>query len=78
MLKKPFEAAADLFRESALIPNPTDAEEQKKLYHGLALIAEGLHRLEKRMDDLETELHDAPRRPLFRRRVRPQPAPAPA
>jgi hypothetical protein len=69
MLKKPFAAAAELFRQNE--EPGLESEQRKNVCRGLALLADGLMQLEKRIDEMDTELRENPRRPsrFFRRRI---------
>jgi hypothetical protein len=60
-MKKPLEEAADLFRENEA-QNGGANREKANLYRGLALLADGLRRLEKDMEDLESEIQEGPNR----------------
>jgi hypothetical protein len=79
-MKKPLEEAAQLFRENEAEVSTGDRE-KANLYRGLALLAEGLRRLEKDMEDLESEIQEGPNRfynragnPIKRRVRAPLPA----
>jgi hypothetical protein len=53
-MKKTFEEAAELFRENEKLSDRSRRQrEQTNFYRGLALLAEGLHKLERRFDQIE-------------------------
>ena len=72
-MKRPLEEAAELFRGNEALAGGD--REKVNLYRGLSLLAEGLRRLEKEMEEVESEIQDGPshfyqRRPA-RRETRP-------
>jgi hypothetical protein len=55
-MRKAFEEAADLFRHcGALRIEGATEPERAEFYHGMALLAEGLNKLEKRLQQFESE-----------------------
>ena len=68
-MKRPLEEAAELFRENEA--RSGDDREKANLYHGLTLLAEGLRRLEKELEEVESEMQDGPSHFYRRRRIRP-------
>lgn len=57
MMKRTLDEAAELFRQNELIiENGNSDLEKANLYRGLALLAEGLRKLERRLDELEGEM----------------------
>jgi len=75
-MKRPFEEAAELFRENAA--NSGSDREKANLYRGLTLLSQGLARLEKELAEVESEVQAGPshfyqeqRTRLVRRPVRP-------
>jgi hypothetical protein len=57
-MKRPLEEAAELFRENENLAGSD--REKANLYHGLALLAEEMRRIEKEMADVEEELQSGP------------------
>ncbi len=55
-MKRELEVAAELFRQNeALSGGPGTEQERANLYRGLALLAEGLHKIEKRFERLDPD-----------------------
>jgi hypothetical protein len=52
-VKKPFETAAEVFRESERDVHTDAGRELARLHHGLALLAEGLRQMDKRLEEVE-------------------------
>ncbi len=79
-MKRPFEEAAELFRENEA--SCGGDREKANLYRGLTLLTQGLARLEKELAEVESEVQAGPshfyqqeqRTRLIRRQVRPVPA----
>ena len=68
-MKRAFEEAAELFRENEKLSDRSRRQrEQTKYYRGLALLAEGLNKLEKRFDQMEPAAQ-MPTAIMFRRRI---------
>ncbi len=57
-MKRRLEKAAALFRENEALAGGDP--EKTNLYRGLSLLAEGLSRLEKELDDIESEAQNGP------------------
>jgi len=53
-MKREFEVAAELFHQNATLPTAPE-HERANFYRGLALLAEGLRKLEKRFDRLDAD-----------------------
>jgi len=54
-MKRIFEQAAELFRQNEIRSDESFPDlEKAKLYQGLALLAEGLQKLERRLDQMDT------------------------
>lgn len=54
VMKRPLDEATELFRENEARAG-TD-QEKANLYHGLSLLAEGMRRLERELEDVESEI----------------------
>jgi len=67
-MKRPLEAAADLFRENEALAGGD--KERTNLYQGLRLLAEGMRKLEKELAEVESERQDGPSNFYQRRRTR--------
>jgi len=68
-MKKAFEEAAELFRENEKLSDRSGRQrEHANFYRGLALLAEGLHKLEKKFDQIEPN-SQLPHSIMFRRRA---------
>jgi len=67
-MKRPLEAAADLFRENEALAGGD--KERANLYQGLRLLAEGMRKLEKELAEVESERQDGPSNFYQRRRTR--------
>jgi len=52
-MKRPLEEAAELFRQNGA--GTSGPEEKANLYRGLALLADGLRKIEKELEVLATE-----------------------
>ena len=53
-MKKEFESAAELLHQNEGLPTASDRE-RANFYRGLALLAEGLRKLEKRFERLDAD-----------------------
>ena len=68
-MKRAFEEAAELFRENEKLSDRTRRQrEQTNYYRGLALLAEGLNKLERKFDQIESPAQ-MPTTIMFRRRI---------
>jgi chromosome segregation ATPase len=88
-VKKPFETAAEVFRESERNAHTDGGRELARLHQGLALLAEGLRQMEKRLEEVETRAqsqsgngiangHRAIRRKILMPVLAPPPSTTPA
>jgi hypothetical protein len=60
-MKSPLEEASALFRENEMLFGDVKQDKEKaNLYRGLALLAEGMGRLEERLERLEVEKLESP------------------
>ncbi len=67
-MKRPLDEATELFRENEA--RAGEDREKANLYHGLCLLAEGLRRLERELEEVELEMQDGPSHFYQRRRLR--------
>jgi hypothetical protein len=78
-MKKTFEEAAELFRQNEKNSDRSRRQrERANFYRGLALLAEGLHKLERKFDEIEPN-PPMPHPIMFRNATRllRRPVPAP-
>ena len=57
-MKRPFDEAAELFRENEALAGRD--REKANFYRGLSLLAEGLRKLQKEMAEVESDMQDGP------------------
>lgn len=68
-MKRPLDEATELFRENEA--RAGEDREKANLYRGLSLLAEGLRRLERELEEVESEIQAGPSRFYQKRRLRP-------
>ncbi|HLX70578.1 MAG TPA: hypothetical protein VKV04_13210 [Verrucomicrobiae bacterium] len=68
-MKRPLDEATELFRENEA--RAGDDREKANLYHGLSLLAQSLRRVERELEEVESEMQAEPRYFYRRRRLRP-------
>lgn len=69
VMKRPLDEAAELFRENEA--RAGQDREKANLYHGLSLLAQSLRRVEKELEEVESEMQASPKYFYQRRRLRP-------
>lgn len=75
-MKRPLDEATKVFRENEA--RAGDDREKANLYHGLSLLAEGLRRVERELEEVESGIQAGQRRRLrpLRRFIRTVAAPS--